>query len=474
MKEGGSSRHREIAAELEAMIERGAFRAGERLPSTRALARAKEASAATVMQAYESLADRGLIRIRARSGYYVAPRPKAPNRAETVPPSPVEAPVAVSELVFQVLGQIRQRQGVPFGSAFPSPALFPLPRLAQDLARATRRMDPWRTVEDLSPGSIELRRQVAQRYAVHGMDVSPDDIVITSGAMEALNLGLSVATRPGDVVALESPAFYGALQAAERLGLRVVQVRTDPRTGLDLAALEGAIKANGVKACWLMPNLQNPLGATMPETARRELARLLARHGVALIEDDVYAELRFDAPLRPVKAFDEKGLVMHCGSFSKSLAPGYRVGWCVPGRFRQAVERAKLVTSIATSVPAQEGIAEFLRQGGYDRHLRVLRRLFAANQARFRAAIEAAFPKGTRISEPEGGYFLWVELPPGGDAMKLYSRAMKEGISIAPGPMFSASGGFSGAFRLNCGHPWDEKAAGALERLGRLAARRGI
>lgn len=475
-----AGRHRLIAAEVESMIGSGAFRAGERLPSTRTLARAKGTSAATVMQAYEALADRGLVSIRARSGYYVAARPPMKAvAAGTAPAGAIPAgsgepaivePVAVSELVFEVLAQIRERQVVPFGSAFPSPVLFPLRRLAQDLARAARRMDPWRVVEDLSPGSLELRQQVAKRYAIHGMSVGPEDVVITSGAMEALNLCLGAAVAPGDVVALESPAFYAALQAAERLGLKVLQLPTDPVDGIDLGALEAAIPRHAVKACWLMPNLQNPLGATMPADKRRALVRLLQRHGVPLVEDDAYAELRFGEPLPPAKAFDREGLVMHCGSFSKSLAPGYRVGWCLPGRYRQAVERRKLTTSIATSVPAQEGIAEYLRQGGFDRHLRALRRTFATNQQRFRAAIEAHFPRGTRVLAPGGGYFLWVELPPRCDAMTLHARAMREGISLAPGPMFSTTGAFGNAVRINCGHPWDERTATALARVGRLAA----
>jgi DNA-binding transcriptional MocR family regulator len=469
-----SARQR-IAREIESMIASGAFRAGERLPSTRTLARAKGASAATVMDAYESLAERGVITVRARSGYFVAGRTldsrlrrndnDAPPRAN----DRVEEPLAVSELAFDILARIRKRQVVPLGSAFPAPSYFPLARLARDLARSARRMDPWRTVEDLSPGSLELRQQIAKRYALLGMSVDPEEIVVTSGAMEALNLCLAAATKPGDVVALESPAFYGSLQAAERLGLKVVQVATRRDAGVDLDALEGAIRKRNVKACWLMPSLQNPLGATMPADKRWALVKMLARHEVALVEDDVYAELGFAEPLPPAKSFDAKGLVMHCGSFSKSLAPGYRVGWCVPGRFRREVERAKLSTSIATSVPAQEGIAEFLRQGGYDRHLRRLRRAFAAAQTRMRAAIERAFPEGTRVSTPEGGYFLWVELPPRCDAMKIHAQAMREGISVAPGPMFSASGGFANALRLNCGHPWDERMAAAIRTVGRLA-----
>jgi len=248
-----------------------------------------------------------------------------------------------------------------------------------------------------------------------------------------------------------------------------VQVATDAATGIELEALDAAIRRHGVKACWLMPNLQNPLGATMPEAKREELVRLLARHAVVLIEDDVYAELGFGATLRAAKAFDRKGLVMHCGSFSKSLAPGYRVGWCLPGRLRQAVERAKLMTSIATSVPAQEGIAEYLRQGGYDRHLRGLRRTFEENQQRLVASIDSHFPVGTRALRADGGYFSWVELPTGCSAMELHRRAVADGISVAPGPMFSAARGFTHSVRLNYGHPWDSRMEKAIARLGAIA-----
>ena len=465
------TRSRVIAAAIEASIRQGAFRVGERLPSSRALARSHGASVATVTEAYEWLAERGLVVVRPRSGYFVAPKQGAgkPRASAAAPIEGPTKPLAASELAFDVLARIRERQVVPLGSAFPSPALFPLARLAQDLARAARRMDPWRTVEDLAPGSVDLRRHIARRYAVHGITVSPEDIVITSGAMEALNLCLAACTQPGDVVALECPAFYGALQAAERRGLRVVHVATDPVEGIDLAALETAIRRDRVKACWLMPTLQNPLGATMPAGKRERLMRLLAKHDVALVEDDVYAELRFDAPIAPVLAYDDEGLVLHCGSFSKSLAPGYRVGWCVPGRFRRAVERAKLSGSIATSVPSQEGIAEYLRQGGYDRHLRRLRATLARTERHVRGAIERHFPAGTRISEPGGGYFLWVAMPPRCDAMKLHAAASREGISIAPGPMFSARRGFGNCLRLNCGHPLDARIAAGLHRLGTLA-----
>jgi DNA-binding transcriptional MocR family regulator len=260
------------------------------------------------------------------------------------------------------------------------------------------------------------------------------------------------------------------LQSVERLGLRAVEVATDPAEGLDLAALERAIRRHRVKAVWAMPTFQNPLGATMPDAKKADLVALLARHEVPLIEDDVYAELHFGRErARPAKGWDRAGLVMHCGSFSKSLAPGYRVGWCAPGRFARSVERGKLMTSIATSIPVQEALADFLRHGGYDHHLRALRAALESQQAQAVRAIRDHFPKGTRHTRPAGGYFAWVELPEGCDSMSIYRAALARGVSVAPGPIFSAKRGFERCLRLNTGHPWTEAIAAAYRTLGRLA-----
>jgi DNA-binding transcriptional MocR family regulator len=272
-------------------------------------------------------------------------------------------------------------------------------------------------------------------------------------------------------VVVESPCFYATLQALERSGLRAVEVPTHPREGIDLDALEAAIVRHAPRACWLMPTFQNPLGATMPEERKRDLVALLARHGIPLIEDDVYGELHF-APKRalPAKAFDRDGLVMHCASFSKSLAPGYRIGWVAAGRFAPAIARAKLTSTLNTNVPAQIALARYLERGGFDRHLRRLRATLAERQAQYIAASAAAFPPGTRVTRPDGGYFLWLELPGGADALALQREAARAGISIAPGPMFSASRGFGNCLRLNCGHPLDARMEAALGMLGELAA----
>jgi len=255
----------------------------------------------------------------------------------------------------------------------------------------------------------------------------------------------------------------------ERLGLRAVEVATHPREGAELESLERAMRGHGARVCWLMPTLQNPLGATMPVPKKRELVALLARHDAMLVEDDVYSELHDGEPSPAAKAFDKAGRVMHCGSFSKSLAPGYRLGWCAPGRAFAQVERLKLTTSIATSLPVQDGIAEFLKQGGYDHHLRGLRAKLGAQRARMLQAIAAEFPEGTRVTRPDGGYFVWVQLPGGVDAMELSRTALARGVSVAPGPIFSAHRAFRDCLRINCGHPWTDAVARAVALLGRLA-----
>jgi DNA-binding transcriptional MocR family regulator len=268
---------------------------------------------------------------------------------------------------------------------------------------------------------------------------------------------------------VESPCFYATLQSLERSGLRAIEVPTHPREGVDLDAMEQAIARHAPRACWLMTSFQNPLGCTMPQARKRDLVDLLARHGIPLVEDDVYAELHHGAEhVAPAKAFDRAGLVMHCSSFSKSLAPGYRIGWVAGGRHAQAIARRKLTSTLNTNVPTQIALARYLERGGFDRHLRRLRRTLAERQASYIDAVARAFPKGTRVTRPAGGYFLWLELPEGSDALQLQRHAAGLGISVAPGPMFSASRAFGHCLRLNCGHPLDGRVEAAMATLGKL------
>jgi DNA-binding transcriptional MocR family regulator len=287
--------------------------------------------------------------------------------------------------------------------------------------------------------------------------------------MEALNLCLEAVTRPGDLVAVESPTFHAGLQMIERRGLRVVEIPTHPRDGVSLAALADTLRHHPVKACLLMLNFQHPMGSLVPDEARRELLALLRRHEVPLIEDDTYAELYFGRqPPLATKALDRDGLVLHVSSLSKCLAPGYRVGWVAAGRYAQKIQRLKLSASLATTIPVQIALADFLREGAFDPHLRRLRSALEVQEAAMAAAIERHFPPGTRLTRPRGGYFAWVELPSATDALALHRRALAEGISLAPGPIFSAKREYRNCIRLNFGHPWSAEIEQAMRRLGEM------
>jgi DNA-binding transcriptional MocR family regulator len=463
--------HHVVAQELERMIRSGSLRAADKLPSVRMLCRTRSVSPSTVLRAYSSLESAGLIQSKARSGYFVCAKPRPPIPRPSIP-KPSSTRVAVSDLVFDTLEASRSREVLPLGSAFPGPGQFPWTNLARYLGSSARRMDPWSTLESLPPGSIELRRQIARRYLRMGMTIDIEEIVITAGALEALNLSLQTVARPGDTIAIESPTFYGCLQAVERLGLNVVEIPTHPEEGLDLDALSKALSKHSIRACWFMSTLQHPTGATIPQDKKRELVRMLSGRGIALIEDDVYAELQFaSTPAVPCKAFDRSGLVLHCGSFSKCLAPGYRLGWVAGGRFAQALARQKIEASLGTSLPIQLGIAQVLKHGGYESHLARLRRYLSTQQAVALESLHRHFPAGYRAAVPTGGYFLWIECAAPVDSLEVHRLALNSGITIAPGPMFSARRQFRNFIRLNYGHPWTAEMDKAIRRLGEIIKR---
>ncbi|MCX7278224.1 MAG: PLP-dependent aminotransferase family protein [Burkholderiales bacterium] len=470
-------RYEQLAELLAADIRSGLRAPGSRMPSIRTLTAQHSISPSTAFQAYYRLEEKGLVRARERSGYFVTAAPSNTPALAAAKPTParVAAKVDISELVFSVLDAAQQRDIVPLGSAFPSPELFPLQRLAQSLAAGNRQTQPWQTVQHLPQGSASLRQQIAQRYLALGMVQPAEELIVTSGALEALNLCLSAVAQPGDLVAVESPGFYASLQALERLKMRALEIPVHPQHGLDLDALEQALKRHPVKACWFMTSFQNPTGASLSAANKQRLVALLASRQIPLIEDDVYAELYFghQAPL-PAKAYDQHGLVMHCSSFSKTLAPGYRVGWVAPGRFGQRIERLKLMTTLGASLPAQAALADYLQHGGYDKHLRRLRHTLESQHASLVAAIARHFPADVQLSQPGGGYFVWLSFAPGFDTLALHQQALAQGIGIAPGPIFSARQGLRNCIRLNYGHPWDARMEAAMARLGTLARAQAI
>jgi len=465
--------YQKTADAIAKLIERGTLRPGQRIPSVRRLSIQYRVSISTVLQAYQKLESRGLIEARPQSGYYVKLRlrPAPPEPAMSSPRGLPKA-VSISEQVMRVVQAARDPRIVPLGAAVSSPDFLPMRQLNRILGQMARLHPRLSHAYDFPPGSELLRIQVARRAMEAGCVLGPEEIVTTCGAQEAINLCLRAVTKPGDTVAIESPTFYGILQSIEALHLRALEIPTHPRTGICLDALNAALRSSAVKVCLFSPNFNNPLGSCMPDASKQQLVKMLAERDIPLIEDDIYGELVFGA-VRPkaAKSYDKRGLVMLCSSFSKTLAPGYRVGWVAPGKFQADVERLKFVNTIGTATVPQLAVAEFLANGGYDRHVRRIRRIYAEQVEHMTEAISRHFPAGTRVTRPAGGFVLWVELPAGCDAMDLHDAALSEKISIAPGPIFSASGKFKNCFRLNCGLPWSPELEKAVATLGKLAAR---
>ncbi|AJJ11394.1 aminotransferase class I and II family protein [Yersinia rohdei] len=463
------TRYEQLAQQIREQIQSKVWQAGDKLPSLRESCKQSGLSLMTVVQSYQLLESQGWIVARPQSGYYVASRPTQLPQPQRGKKLHLDEQVDINTFIFDVLQAGKDPAIMPFGSAFPDPSLLLQPRLSRSLAGVARKISPQSSVTNLPPGNESLRRNIAQRYAASGMNVSPEEIVITAGAMESLSLSLQAVTQPGDWVVIESPAFYGALQAIERLRLKAIAITTHPQHGMDLDALEQVISQYPIKACWLMTHFQNPLGCVMSWPQKKRLVALLQQHNISLIEDDVYGELYFGAerPL-PAKALDQHRQILHCSSFSKCLAPGFRVGWVAAGEHAQRIQHLQLMSTVSASVPTQLAIADYLSQGGYDTHLRRLRRVMEQRLNALRQAVVEHFPSNVKISHPAGGYFLWLELERPFNASELYRRALEQGVSIAPGRMFTTGNQFDHCFRLNASFAWSEQSEKAIQILAQL------
>jgi len=465
--------YEEIAAKISAMIENSTYRPGERIPSIRELSRRLRVSINTVLQSYAQLENLGLVETRPQSGYYVcAPYPEPETRSiKSARENLVASEVMVGDRSFKVISNLADPALVPLGKGAPNPELLPVDKLNRMLATETRRFRTQGISYAPAQGIKKLRLQIAKRSLNAGCSLSAEDIVVTSGCVEAVTLALQAVCHPGDTVAIATPVYYTFLNSIQWMGLKVLEIPSIPGEGMNIEVLRYAVGQTPVHACIVMANFNNPLGCLMPEEKKKKLVNLLAQYDIPLIEDDVFGDLAF-GPVRPssTKAYDEKGLVLYCSSFSKTLAPGYRVGWIVPGRFQQKVEHLKVLFNLATATPNQFAIAEFLANGGYDRHLRTVRRIHAGKVAAVRDAIGRHFPPGTQVSRPAGGCILWVEMPETVDAFRLYEEALHRGIGITPGTIFTTGDRFRNCIRINASY-WSERVDQSLETLGELAER---
>jgi len=466
-------RYEQVVDGLTDQIEQGVYLPGERIPGGRRLSEQFNVSISTIMQAHQRMEDRGLIEARPRSGYYVRARLwQPPEQPAMTHPKTKPTKITGQQLAMQLSQAARQPGIIQLGAAIPDHSFLPTRAINQALISVTRHQQSRSACYEFPPGSIELRQQIARRMLDAGCQVAPSDVVITSGCQEAVTLCLQAIAKPGDIIALESPTYYGLLQVVESLGMKALEIPTDPQNGISLDALKLAIEQWPIKACTVVGNFNNPMGYCMPQDNKWALVELLSQHNIPLIEDDVYGDLAFDHS-RPLaaKTYDNNSNVLYCSSFSKTLSPGLRVGWVVPGKYQEQIEYQKYITSLATPTLPQLAIADFLKRGAYDRYLRRVRNQYAQHVELFTQAICKHFPEKTKVTRPQGGFVIWVELPEKTDSIAIFHQAIERNICIAPGPIFSASGKYKNFIRINCAQPWNVALEAAIILIGKLVHR---
>ena len=459
----------QVADGLEKMIAEEVLRIGDKLPSVRLLSKENGISMGTAFQAYYHLEGRGLIESRPKSGYYVRFNHRFPQLPDQVKPDTASHEVSIKEMITSIYGDIVAAGVVNFALAVPDPSLLPAAKINKSVVYALRNTKNHCITYEHTQGNMELRQQVAKLSFNWGGKVKPDEVIITTGCLEAVMTCLKAVTNHGNTVAVECPTYFGIYQLIENLGLKVVEIPSDPTNGLDLESLQKAIKKFSIKACVMVPNFNNPLGSCMPDENKKRLVEIITHHNIPLIEDDTYGELYFGKH-RPkaCKFYDTKGMVMYCSSLSKSLAPGYRVGWTIPGKFFESVKQIKRIQNISSPSLTQAAMAHYLKNGRYEYHLKNLRKALHTQSLRYVQAIINYFPPDTKISRPAGGFTLWIELNKKVDSFKLRTEAMKHKISIVPGKIFSASIDYSNYIRLSFGKPWSEDVDYGLMMLGKI------
>lgn len=462
--------YQSLADRLQTLIRDQVYPVGSRLPGVRVLAEQQQVSVSTAVNACRELEQRGVLEARPRSGYYVRQPPVVREPPRVAKPGGRPRRITGQERVLQMLQNVNNPSVVNLGAAVPAPEYMPVAAMERTFHSVLREQRRRCVGYEFPPGAPELRTQIARRLAGLQCAVRPEDVLITNSCQESVAIALKLTTKPGDTVAIESPTYYGLLQVIESLGLKALEIPTDPEDGISLEALTLALERWSVSACVVVSNFSNPLGVRLSDTRKQALLKLLSKHKVPLVEDDIYGDLSLSGPRpRPVKSWDREGLVFYCASSSKTLSAGLRVGWLVtPEHHREKAQYLQFINTVSVATPSQLVLARYLERGHYDRFLRQLCGEHARGVARMTERVTQLFPQQTRVSRPAGGFVLWVELPGEVDTSELMEKAITQGVSFAPGPLFSASGKFANCLRLNCAVKWDNRVEQALVALSRL------
>lgn len=461
------SRYRQIAEQIKQAIDTGSLPAESRLPSVRTLATQYNVSLTTALKTLRTLEDERYAVARPKSGFFVAARQIGKTRSTLQPEQQARSVAPLDEQTELHLAMVGSDCRVRLDLANGDSALYPIRKLGL-LMRQMGYSKPallGNTVK--GTGYAPLKAEIARRAVDYGCNINTDDILITNGCIEAISLSLRATLNPGEGVAVESPCYFVLLQMLHNLNLRVIEVEAGPEGYVNVEKLTGLFRRKVVRAFLTISNINNPLGKSIPSEQKAYIARQADENDVVIVEDDIFGDTAFgDRRPFPVRAFSPNAIL--CSGFSKTVAPGIRIGWVHSVNYMRKIASLKYTSTMGTSVLSQAAIAELLRNGGYDAHLRKLRRELARQIQQMRQAVLRYFPPGTRVSDPEGGYVLWVQMPDGAlNVRALFLKARNAGIGIAPGHIFATDHRYDRCFRLNAGFGWNDEVEQAIWQLAR-------
>ncbi len=464
-------RYLQLADMLIKKIENNMLSSNERLPSIRQLCQQNEVSKNTVLKALHTLETNGWVEARPRMGFFVKNR-RHQEKSIQLPSQPIlpePKEVEMSELFLEIMKQGAAFDFLPSGEPMsPSKHLLILNR---SIASALRKQTYSKAMYYDQPlGSEMLRFQIKERYRSTGLDLSANDYCITAGCQNALFMALSVSCQPGDNVAVESPAFYGVLQLLEQLKLNVIEIPASPVEGINIESLQAAAEKWNIKACVLTPAFATPTGACIPQSHKQCIIDLANKKDLVVIEDDIYGELGFHQRPTTLKSLDTEERVILCSSFSKSLSRDLRIGWVSGGRWHDKITQFKLVSQLACNQATQQGVADFIAEGHFRRHLNHYRFVLKLQRDQLISNLEGIASKSIRFCIPEGGLVLWLQLDKEIDSAAIYRQALKQDIFLTPGVLFSLSKHYKNYLRLSFAHPMESTRQQAIKKLGCLLA----
>lgn len=459
--------YQNLAEQIAQKIYRGELTVGQRLNSLRDFAMLHQVSLNTAKSCYELLEAQGLIFVKPKAGYFVQiGKKESINLPQHDDFESHAREVSNLELQIEIQEASIHTDLIHLGSIQLSPHLIPTDAIRRSLQRALKHSKPEDFLYSDKQGHIRLREALVQHWAEDGFFIAKEDIFISNGCMPALSVVIQTLTEEGDSIIVPTPNFNGQLQLLASLKRKIVEIPTS-HEGFDLVRLEHEMKYSGAKACLLTANFQNPLGFCLNNEDKQKIAQLAERYECYVIEDDIYAECNFSS-IRPfpIRHWDDAGFVVYCGSVSKSLSPAYRLGWfCISPRL-QHLKAKFLNANIAVNTPLQLGLTDLIHSRGYREHLHQLRpKIMRQMEQYWQYIIQAFYDVDLKLTQPSGGYSLWIQLPQTIHSLKMYRYAQTQGINIVPGIVFGEDDKYNNCIRLNAGHELSKDICQAIDLL---------